>query len=268
MPSIPIATARQDDDCHAWLAERLDRAFALVAKGAGRDGLSASPATAPFGPDDLLRLTRAGDLTRALALCDHHAAAAVGGRRAVYADLVLPTVRAIEAEWQAGVLPFEDVIAHFWSVQRLIDGLTGAARQAGPAGQGAVLLTCPAGEDHGFGLAVVAEEFRAAGWAVEADRVPGNRHIVDRLGDESFDAVGLSVGHDGVLAGLADLVQDLRLASRNPRLRVILGGNVLAQAPGAFAFLGADLVAGTGAEAAAWLVRSPRPAPSAMRGQA
>lgn len=255
-------------ECGAWLAERLDLALGRAMRGAGPDAAPSAPVDPLNGSADLFRLTLQGDLSRARALCDRHAAAAPGGRRAVYADLVLPTVRAIEAEWNAGSRPFEEIIAHFWSVQRLLDGLADTPALPATPGQGAVLLACPAGEDHGFGLGVVAEEFRAAGWRVVADRAGGNAGIVDLLGAESYDAVGLSVGHDGALAGLADLVQDLRIASRNPRLRVILGGNVMAAAPGSFGFLGADLVAGTGAEALGWLAQHARPMADAMQRQA
>lgn len=259
------AAPHDGDTCSTWLANGLDRAASRAEAGAG---LAPGAAGGPIeGADALFRLTRAGDIDRARALCDQHAATAATGRRAVYADLVLPVVRAIEAEWAAGTAPFDDIIAHFWAVQRLIDGLAGAPAQAAPSPpRGAVLLACPEAEDHGFGLAVVAEEFRAAGWRVAADR--GNRRIVDRVGDDLVDAVGLSVGHDAALHGLADLVQDLRIASRNPRLRVILGGHVVAAAPAGFAFLGADLVARTGAEALAWLDRSARPRADALRGHA
>lgn len=254
-----------EDGCSTWLAAGLDRAARRLTPDAAPGETRAKAAQHP-DMTDLYRLTQGGDLDRARALCDRHAALAPTGRRAVYADLVLPVVRAIEADWQAGSIPFADIVAHFWTVQRLIDALSGSAPGPAPAAaRGAVLLTLPEGEDHGFGLGVVAEEFRAGGWAVTTQRHRGNRPLIDQVAAQDFDAIGLSVGHDGVLHGLADLVQDLRLAARNPRLRVILGGNVLATRPGGFGFLGADMIARTGAEALAWLDRTARAGDLARR---
>jgi methylmalonyl-CoA mutase cobalamin-binding subunit len=258
-PTGQGAPPKDRDGCSTWLAAGLDRAARRLGAGQGADDTRA-PNAQGADSQTLYRLTQADDLARARALCDRHATASPTGRRAVYADLVLPVVRAIEADWQAGALPFADIVAHFWTVQRLIDGLSGTA--PGPTSgtaRGTVLLTLPEGEDHGFGLGVVAEEFRAAGWAVTTHRGRGNRQVIDQVAAQDFAAIGLSVGHDGVLHGLADLVQDLRIAARNPRLRVILGGNVLATRPAGFGFLGADMIARTGAEALAWLDRTARP---------
>lgn len=104
-----------------------------------------------------------------------------------------------------------------------------------------VLLAQPPNESHLLGLAVVAEFFRRDGWDVVGGVAGAVDDPVQRVRDEWFDAVGLSVGSQMRLPWLKDCVAAIRQASRNPALVVLVGGPVFTHAPALYREMGADL---------------------------
>ncbi len=109
---------------------------------------------------------------------------------------------------------------------------------------GRVLLGGAPGERHGFGALMLAEFFRVAGWDVALAPLPTAEAWLRAAAEQRFDVVGLSLGRDEGLEELASLVGQLRRASTNPELRVLVGGPAF-QGPAAHrAFrIGADATA-------------------------
>lgn len=106
-----------------------------------------------------------------------------------------------------------------------------------------VLLAPVPGEQHGFGLALVADAFRRAGWDVT--QAPAGQSPVQAVAAQDYDLVGLSVGSSSRAAGVPALCADLRRASRRRGVGVLLGGPLFAVPglPVAAAAWGADAVA-------------------------
>ena len=104
-----------------------------------------------------------------------------------------------------------------------------------------VLLAQPPNEAHLLGLAVVAEFFRRDGWDVVGGVAGAVEDPVQRVRDEWFDAVGLSVGSQMRLPWLKDCVAAMRQASRNPALVVLVGGPVFTNDPALHREMGVDL---------------------------
>lgn len=110
------------------------------------------------------------------------------------------------------------------------------------------------GDAHTFGAQVASDMLRLRGWNVEtqlAIREPSQ--LLARLERSWYAAVLLSVGQDESLAGLADLVAEIRLKSANSRVFVLVGGSSLVQPLAQYNFIRADLVAGTAAHGAEFL---------------
>ena len=97
-----------------------------------------------------------------------------------------------------------------------------------PAGRSVLLMPCP-GETHLFGVSIVASFFREAGWDVTTAAPGAGVDPATLLREDWFDVVGLSLSCVAVLPALAATVPALRRASRNPDLRVIVGGPYFAQ---------------------------------------
>lgn len=206
-------------------------------------------------PDDLAGRLQAllldGAFADALALC-----------RAMPRDrataLFLAVIRRLEARWQADTVEFAALGFAFFQMRRLIELVTEPAPPPPP--QPAALHDSPRllvalapGERHAFGAQILASELALHGWAVELDLSGDAERICARVAAAPYHAVGLSVGHDTALQGLADHIADLRLRSCRGGISVMLGGGALAEPRTQYRFLGADVVALTAAEAMVWL---------------
>lgn len=114
------------------------------------------------------------------------------------------------------------------------------------SGRSALMLAAP-GEQHGFGLAMMAEFFRAAGWNVE--ELADSAEAPGRLAAEEFGLVAISVACASRALLLPPFIGALRSASRQPHLVVMVGGAALKAEPSLLPLLGADATAPDAASA-------------------
>jgi methanogenic corrinoid protein MtbC1 len=112
-----------------------------------------------------------------------------------------------------------------------------------------ILLMTSIGEQHGFGLAMVAQFFHRAGWDVTTEQPQTEAAMTDLMTSSWFDVVGISIGGAERLPALAAMISHVRKASRNPRLGVMVGGPVFVAQPGRFREVGADATAADAAQA-------------------
>ena len=159
-------------------------------------------------------------------------------------DLLAPAARHLGALWEEDACDFLAVTEALGRIQamsrRLCAELESESVRAN--GRSVLLLPCP-GETHKFGLSIVASFFREAGWDVTT-AVPGpDLDPLDLLGADWFDVVGLSLSCDVLLPALAETVTDVRRASRNPDIRVLVGGPYFARHGGEAGIVGADACA-------------------------
>ena len=187
-----------------------------------------------------------GDLARAEAICLAHAHAHPTGPSGLSA-LVLPTVYRIEQDWQTDQRSYADTLFAFWNLQRLVQRLDVLASARTPATAGAsggrILLATAPGEVHQLGVLVVGDLFRSHGWHASTLIAERAEVLLQAVQDEALDVLGLSVGHDATLQGLADLLRRLRACSRHPGLQIVLGGNVFGAPVRQYDWLGADHIA-------------------------
>jgi methylmalonyl-CoA mutase cobalamin-binding subunit len=193
--------------------------------------------------EELSRLLQVGAFGDALRFCAERAQEGAPGR---LPRLFLPLIRRLEAAWTEDEIEIGELSFAFFQIRRLIEltsrRLDAPARLGGL--RGTALLAPPPGEEHAFGVQIVADEMRLQSWQVTAlPEVADAEELRARLSARDFDALGLSISHDGALEGLADLIVELRLASRNPGLVVVLGGAALVEPASEYHFLGADHVA-------------------------
>jgi methanogenic corrinoid protein MtbC1 len=107
------------------------------------------------------------------------------------------------------------------------------------------------GEQHSFGVCMVADTFREGGWCVRSGPSATRAQLLRLVRDEWFDVVGLSISADRALKGLASCIRALRAASCNPDLYVMLGGRAITAHAERALFLGADAMANDAASALA-----------------
>lgn len=111
-----------------------------------------------------------------------------------------------------------------------------------PVGSPCRMLLSPVpGEEHTFGLNVVAEFLVRAGFEVCVRTAASAEALVASVREASFDAVGLSLSSERLLDGLDNLIRQVRCASPNKGTAVVVGGGVFARSPALWRTVGADL---------------------------
>jgi MerR family transcriptional regulator, light-induced transcriptional regulator len=161
---------------------------------------------------------------------------------ALFTDLLTPAARRLGELWETDQCDFTTVTVALGRLQRLLRLLSPAfgSEIGHPINGRRVLLTQPSEELHMFGLSMVAEFFRRDGWDVLGG-VPGvGIDAVKWVSHDWFDVVGFSIGHEGRLPWLRDLIGEVRTASRNAGLVVLVGGPVFSLNPAWAEEVGAD----------------------------
>lgn len=169
----------------------------------------------------------------------------------IYLDLLAPAAHRLGEQWVEDQISFADVTVAVGRLQRIMRGLSPLfdTEVDGLAdGRRALLVPAP-GEQHTFGLSMVAEFFRRSGWEVVGGTGPESLDPVRAVRDEWFDVVGISVGVEARIEWLRSGVAALRRASRNKGIGVMVGGPIFVQRPERVSEVGADATARDGSEA-------------------
>jgi len=155
--------------------------------------------------------------------------------------------------WDEDECLFSDVTVGVGRLQRIMRNLSpafGTEVDVPPDGRRALLLAAP-GEQHTFGLSMVGEFFRRAGWDVVCEFDAGTEDPVGLVREEWFDVVGISAGVEARLDWLKSGIAAVRHASRNRAIGVMVGGPVFAADPTRASAVGADATARDGRQAPA-----------------
>lgn len=159
--------------------------------------------------------------------------------------LLAPAARRLGELWTADLCDFTQVTIALGRLQGLLHVLTrGLASLADGQPPGGRVVFAPApGEQHTFGLSMVRDFFRSAGWDVWADTPESPDALLALLRRQPFDLVGFSIGSERNVKPLEALIQAVRRESGRRRLRVMVGGPLLLQHPELAPRLGADATA-------------------------
>jgi MerR family transcriptional regulator, light-induced transcriptional regulator len=112
-----------------------------------------------------------------------------------------------------------------------------------------VLIAPLPGEQHTFGVIMVSQFLRVAGWDVcnEFPHVDGE--LADLVHDRWFAVAGLSVGSQAHLPGISGAIKSIRQASLNKAICVLVGGPIFVGHPELASVVGADATASDGKDA-------------------
>lgn len=168
----------------------------------------------------------------------------------LYLKLLAPIARYLGELWDADIVDFSTVTMGCSRLQQLLHELSPSFfREAEPHEHRRRVLLAPVpGEQHTFGLYMVAEFFRRAGWDVWSGCMP-NRELAELVGKEAFTLVGFSLSGDQRLDALASSIRAVRRASCNRGVGVLVGGPVFVGHPELVSLVGADATAQDGRQA-------------------
>jgi methanogenic corrinoid protein MtbC1 len=166
-------------------------------------------------------------------------------------DLLAPAARELGKLWELDECDFMQVTVGLCRLHQLLRELSPEFRgdeEEVRDNRRILLATCP-GEQHTFGITLVAQFLRRAGWDVWNEFPATHAEIMEIFTHNSFSVVGLSVATDTKLEELTATIRAIRLASRNRGIGILVGGPILLQRPELAAQVGADATAADGAEA-------------------
>ena len=156
--------------------------------------------------------------------------------------LVAPAARRLGEMWEEDNVDFLDVTLGLGRLQRVVRNLgrrvTGDALPSSDAGS-AFLCGMP-DEQHSLGLAMVAEFFIADGWGVTVGPPLGMDDILNQLSARWYDVVGVSAGINERVPRVAGLIRQIRVASLNTGVSVMVGGRPFVRDPTLVPHVGAD----------------------------
>jgi methanogenic corrinoid protein MtbC1 len=169
----------------------------------------------------------------------------------LFLDVIAPAARFLGVQWEQDQLDFSQVTLGLLRLHQLSHEL-GYAYRDGPQAAGTrrrIMLASAPGSQHLLGLTIVSEFFRKERWQVVVEISSTESDLAQALSNEWFDVVGLSVGLVEQIGTIPHLIQTLRQHSRNPQVRVLLGGPAFISQPHHVENLGADGISLDAAEA-------------------
>lgn len=202
---------------------------------------------------DISRLALAEDVPAVIAYVAARQARGTEAE-ALCLDLLAPAARRMGELWGEDRCDFMAVTEGVWRLRQALRTIDLAATSKlvpdpvmrGPAGRPEhrhrVLLAPVHGEQHCFGIEMVAAFFRWDGWDVRGGALLSEdpAAVVAR---ERFDVVGLSLAAADDLPALTAAIQAIRKASCNPGIVVLVGGQAFVQRPDLALEVGADATA-------------------------
>lgn len=217
------------------------------------EGAVAVPGPQPVAPAqvaELVALLLARDEPAALAFVSGLQSAGVPVQ-SVYLDLLAPAARRLGQMWEDDDCDFTDVTVGLFQLQHALRAMGAAFGTDTATGADArrILLVPLPREQHTFGLSMVADFFRRAGWNAWSGALDSDAELAAMVKDAWFDVVGFSLACDEQLEQARRAIHLVRRHSRNPDLVVMVGGPSFIDHPELAGSVGADGTATDGLQA-------------------
>ncbi len=183
-----------------------------------------------------------------------------GSARAIYAGLLAPTARLLIDLWDNDRISYTEVTIALGRLQHLVHELRDLTPYNGdddPRSRSAFFAPRP-GEQQTFGFFVIEEQFRWSGWRTWIETSATSTELSAGVRCQWFDLFCLSVSRDAHMEDVCDTIRDVRRASRNRDLFVLVSGSPFLEHPGLVDFVGADAAAANGGEALEIMSHTPR----------
>lgn len=170
----------------------------------------------------------------------------------IFLDLLAPVARHLGEMWNRDLCTFSEVTLGLGRLQKVLrensvtfGQFNGSHHSA--QGRRILLQPCP-GEQHTFGLSVVAEFFYRAGWDVVTSFLATDAAAV-MVKKDWYDVVGFSLGSTTGSTRLSAAIRLVREVSQNPKISIICGGPAFQSNPEAATEVCADAIIINGREA-------------------
>lgn len=169
----------------------------------------------------------------------------------LYLELFAPAARRLGEMWEEDDCDFTAVTIGLsclhQAVREFNPSFVARAPRAEPERR--ILLATTPGEQHSFGILVVEQFFRGAGWDVWSGANADRAEILEAAHRIWFGVAGFSLACEAHIGTLAMLIRDVRRASCNAGIGILVGGPLFLEHPELVSLVGADASAGDGRQA-------------------
>lgn len=170
----------------------------------------------------------------------------------LYLSLLAPAARELGEMWNRDDCSFTAVTLGVSRLHQVLMRFSPCFSANQPedqdAGHRALIIPVP-GEDHTFGLFMLAEFFRREGWNI-CSATPGTtEELVGLVKSGAFDVVGCSLSTEQHMETLVSMIEAVRGHSRNQDIKIIVGGRIFSEQPELVDTVGADATASNGLDA-------------------
>lgn len=178
-------------------------------------------------------------------------ASEIGQNSKNWPALAMEAIAELDLAWRDDTLSIGEIVETYWTLRRTMDELVSAPIQTTrtPLVIGKAVICTPSPEQHTFGPQLLADKVRRIGWDARLWHDCALEEVTDRLSSCRVDVLGISVGTDNRLDGLANLISEVRCLSMNPDIKILVGGSAIHGASSQYRFLGADQVTTSAEEA-------------------
>lgn len=177
-------------------------------------------------------------------------------RETVFIDLLGGAARTLGEMWERDECDFTEVTIGLCRLHEILRHQSADAFGLSDdvhvqPGAPRILLSTACNDQHVFGVVMVAEFFRNAGWWVSSEPGASTDELQHLLQSQHFDVIGLSAARSTVIQEISTQISVLRGASKNADLKVLVGGRLFSEDPELAGTVGADAFAGDAKTAAA-----------------
>jgi hypothetical protein len=194
------------------------------------------PVAEVSGPSRIAELALAGDEAGLEALVGDRRAAG-DEARAICRTLLEPAAHLLGDWWcedRCDSFAVTIALSKLQNLARSLEASQVDLRRVAITGQ-RVLISPPPRETHLLGATLLGGFFRQAGWSVQAEFPQTDAELVGLVRTHWFDAIAFTLSdvftRSERLAALVKTITDVRAASRNPTMAVIVGGRAFRGEP-------------------------------------
>lgn len=193
--------------------------------------------------EDLANLAIGGDCEACQVFVDKLAASGLE-HRSLFSNLLANVARLLGLRWEEDTCTFLEVTVGLAVLHQLIRNNAAPAFSLEGSGSGSMprILLLPApGEQHFFGLLMLADTLTASGYDVDLELdINHSDDVAGIVNDRPCEIVSLSCSNDRCLDALSESVSKLRAARCFGQRPIIIGGPAIARAPHLVSAFGAD----------------------------
>ncbi len=194
--------------------------------------------------DAFAQLVLAGDAEITRAFCDDLVHRGLETPQLLL-SLLAPAARRLGEMWESDEADFTAVTVGLCQLQQIMRELSHEydCHTEQILADRRVLLAPVPGEQHTFGMLMVGEFFRRAGWDVNGDCALSTQDLLRMVGNEWYAIVGISVAYESMLPEVTKIIEEVRRTSRNKEVGVMVGGRIFTKDPTLAEQVGADATA-------------------------